>query len=128
MFKTTHSLILTCVLSALVGCTTRPPTTDDKQAAQQAAALEQAHAKIGMPAISNFSEKRMMKDIYELRDKPFPTHTYIVNEQQGCLNYLGTSVGYGLPYSTQFTAPTRPMDVCPNGSNYCWQQVPLGRA
>jgi len=83
------------------------PTTDEKQAAQQAAALEQAHSQIGMPAIGNFSEKRMMKDLYELRDKPFPTHTYIVNEQTGCLMYLGPSIGYGLPYATQYTSPTK---------------------
>jgi hypothetical protein len=82
-------------------------STDAKQAAAQAQALEQAHMQIGMPAIGNFSEKRMMKDLYELRDKPFPTHTYIVNEQTGCLMYLGPSVGYGLPYATQYTSPTK---------------------
>ena len=25
----------------------------------------------------------------------------------GCLNYMGPSLGYGLPYGTQYTAPTR---------------------
>lgn len=99
------------VVGALIGFIAAsacdPPSTDDKQGAEQAQALAQAHAMIGMPAIGNFSEKRMVKDLYELRDKPVSTHTYIVNEQTGCLMYLGPSVGYGIPYSTQYTAPTR---------------------
>lgn len=83
------------------------PTTDEKQAAEQAQSLEQAHVQIGMPAIGDFSEKRFVKDIYELRDKPMPTHAYIVNELNGCLLYLGPAIGYGLPYATQYTSPTR---------------------
>ena len=90
-----------------VGCEDHVPTTDEKQAKEQAQALEQAHAQVGMPAISDFAEKRMMKDLYEARDKPLPTHTYLVNEMAGCLNYMGPSLGYGLPYGTQYTAPTR---------------------
>jgi hypothetical protein len=60
-----------------------------------------------MPAISDFSEKRFVKEIYEMRDKPKPTHAYIWSDMRGCLTYLGTAIGYGLPYATQFTAPTR---------------------
>lgn len=124
MKTTTFASTLILVLFA-AGCDDRPPTTEEKQAQQQAQALEQAHQKIGMPAIGNFSEKRMMKDLYELRDKPFPTHTYIVNEQQGCLIYFGASVGYGLPYATQYTSPTRTDLVhITNGGGYSVQQVP----
>jgi hypothetical protein len=109
--------LLSAVMFAtfLGGCEYPPPTTDEKQAQEQAQALEQAHAQVGMPSIGNFSEKRMMKDLYELRDKPFPTHTYIVNEMTGCLMYLGPSVGYGLPYATQYTAPTKVAYVRPTG-------------
>lgn len=98
--------VVTAVL-AIAATSCGYKTLDDVQAAQQTKALEQAYAQIGMPAIGNFSEKRMMKDLYELRDKPFATHTYIVNEITGCLMYLGPSVGYGLPYATQYTAPTK---------------------
>lgn len=89
------------------GCDDPQTTTDEKQSAAQAASLEQAHASVGMPSISRFEEKRMLKDLYELRDKAIATHSYIVNEMKGCLVYLGPSVGYGLPYGTQFTSPTR---------------------
>lgn len=108
----------------LVACDEPGPTTDQKQSAAQAQALEQAHEKIGMPAIGNFSEKRMMKDIYELRDKPFPTHTYIVNEMAGCLIYLGPSVGYGLPYATQYTAPTKLSQIASYQGGWHWETVP----
>jgi hypothetical protein len=100
-----------------VGCA--EPTTDQKIAAAQAQALEQAHAQVGMPAIVGYQEKHMAKDIYELRDKAIATHTYLVNEMTGCLVYLGPSIGYGLPYAAQYTAPTR--DVSYSGGRY---QVP----
>jgi hypothetical protein len=71
-----------------------------------------------MPSLGNFEEKRMAKDIYELRDKAIATHTYAVNEMSGCLVYLGPSVGYGLPYATQYSAPTR---IDCGGSHSCMQ-------
>jgi hypothetical protein len=108
-------------LGMLDACDTAP-TTDQKQSAAQAAALEQAHEQIGMPAISDFHEKRMVKDLYELRDKPVPTHAYIFSEQRACLLYLGTAIGYGLPYATQYTSPTRLID---NGCGSCGKyQIP----
>lgn len=81
-------------------------TTDQKVAAAQAQSLAQAAEKVGMPAIVNFQEMRMAKDIYELRDKAIATHAYI-QTQQGCLLYLGPAVGYGLPYATQYSSPTK---------------------
>lgn len=102
--KASYLTIAACILFA-GAC--YQPNTDDKQAEAQAKNLKQAHEEIGMPAISNFAERRMMKDLYERRDKLLPTHTYIVDEMHGCLRYLGASMGYGLPYSTEFTSPTR---------------------
>ena len=58
-----------------------------------------------MPEIINWQEKRMMKTLYELRDQSIATHAYIVNSMQGCLVYLGASVGYGMPYATQYSNP-----------------------
>lgn len=105
MTKTRLAFVLTVLVALFLGCD--PPTTDDMQADEQAQALAQAHAQIGMPAVTHFAEKHEAKDIYEMRDKSLPTHSYIVNEMNGCLLYLGTSVGFGLPYATQYTSPTR---------------------
>ena len=62
---------------------------------------------VPLPSIVNWQEKRMMKSLYELRDQSVSTHAYIVNAMQGCLVYLGASVGYGIPYATQYSAPTQ---------------------
>lgn len=99
--------VICLLVMVTCGCEERTMTTDMKQSLEQSKALSEAHAQVGMPAIGDFSEKRMMKDLYELRDKPFPTHSYLVNEMAGCLVYLGPSIGYGLPYATQYTAPER---------------------
>lgn len=68
--------------------------------------IQESNRQIGMPAIVNFQERRMMKDLYEKRDAKIATHSYIVNQMRGCLVYLGASIGFGLPYATQFTSPT----------------------
>jgi len=63
---------------------------------------------VGMPAIVNFAEKRMFKDILELRDKMTPTYTYLVNEMNGSIGEkVCDSLGYGLPGATQYTNPQK---------------------
>jgi hypothetical protein len=66
--------------------------------------LKQIAQSVGMPAITNFSEKRMMKDILELRDQNKATITYLVG-MNNQLTKLCDSVGFGLPYATQYTDP-----------------------
>lgn len=66
----------------------------------------QAVQSVGMPSIVNFAEKRMMKDILELRDKNVATTTYLVG-MNNQLTKVCDSVGYGLPYATQYTNPQR---------------------
>jgi hypothetical protein len=82
---------------------------DVEQAQKTKQLNEEANRQLGMPAIINFQEKRMMKQLYELRDTEISTQTYIVNSMKGCLVYLGQSVGYGLPYATQYSNPQRIM-------------------
>ena len=96
------ALLLMAAAEGPSGCS---PTTDQVVAQQQAKTLAEAHAQVGMPEIINWQEKRMMKTLYELRDQSISTHAYIVNAMQGCLVYLGASVGYGMPYATQYSNP-----------------------
>jgi len=35
------------------------------------------------------------------------TYTYLYAEQTGKLTYLGETIGYGIPYATQFTNPQK---------------------
>jgi hypothetical protein len=78
--------------------------------------------EVGMPAIVNFSEKRMMKDIIELRDEMKPTYTYIV-DMNGKPHKVCDSLGYGLPYATQYTNPQMPQRTSDNGSVYVLPQA-----
>ncbi len=101
------SLFLLPCLLMLAGCL-EDERADKKAAIAQATTLNEAQAQVGMPAITNFQEKRMLKQVYELRDQTLATHAYIVNQFKGCLVYLGQSVGYGIPYAAQYSAPHVP--------------------
>ena len=94
---------------ALAACDQQPakPSSDQVMNRQQEQLSAEAAAQVGMPSIINFWEKRMAKTILEARDKTAATTTYIVAEQTGQLFKLCDSIGYGLPYSTQFTSPQK---------------------
>jgi hypothetical protein len=84
------------------------PSSDQKQQAQQEQILQQGTQTVGMPNIKNFREKKLLKDILELRDQDgLVTYTYVWCEMQGKYRYLGQSIGYGIPYATQFTNPQK---------------------
>jgi hypothetical protein len=100
-------LITLCAISMLAGCgQERAPTSNEIEHHKQEELSLRAVESVGMPAIINFAEKRMMKDILELRDQNVATTTYIV-DMNGNLHKICDSVGYGLPYATQYTAPQR---------------------
>lgn len=98
-----------CVsLAALSLCACPPaPSSNDTQRQQQETLLKEATSSVGMPAIHNFRERRLLKDIYEMRDQEgLITYTYLFSPMTGKLSFFCDSIGYGIPYSTQFTAPT----------------------
>jgi hypothetical protein len=72
---------------------------------QQEMLANQAVDAVGLPAITKFAEKRMMKTILEQRDQEVTTYTYLVGMNND-LKLLCHSVGYGLPYATQYTNPS----------------------
>jgi len=82
------------------------PTSDDLQNQKQEQANKQAVQTVGMPAIVNFQEKRILKDIYELRDTQIRTYTYIT-DLNGHLHKMCDSIGYGIPGGTQYTNPQK---------------------
>lgn len=111
-------IVVTLLGLVAVGCSNRESTSDTIQQSQQETLLKEATSQVGMPAIKNFRERKMMKDILELRDqKGLVTFTYLENLQPavirgrtamgGKLTYFGETVGYGLPYASQFTNPQK---------------------
>ena len=90
----------------LVGCDAPRETSTQIERKKQEEMSLQAVTQVGMPAITNFAEKRMFKDILELRDKNTPTTTYLVG-MNNQLTKVCDSIGFGLPYATQYTNPMR---------------------
>ena len=117
--KNLLALISIIFCFAIVGCeNTYTASSDEKQTEQQERILAEGTAQVGMPAINNFRERKLLKQILELRDQAdFVTYTYIENAIShevpgktalgGKFTYLGVSIGYGIPYSTQFTSPQK---------------------
>lgn len=100
------SVILLVVFMA--GCT--EDTADKAMREQTQQAMTEANAQIGMPAIKNFQERKLAKMIFELRDQEkLITYAYIVNHMTGELVFIGKCVGFGLPYSVQYTNPMKPL-------------------
>jgi hypothetical protein len=70
----------------------------------------EAWKQVGMPAVDNFQEMRILKQIIELRDRQLTTYTYTV-DRDAELHFLCPSMGYGIPYSTQMTNPEKLVDA-----------------
>lgn len=107
------NLLLTTVVAlglatpALAFWGTSTPSSDEAVAAQMERLLADAERQTGLPAITNFTEKRMVKWLYELRDQPnYRTFTYIVT-MNGKLVKICDSVGYGINASIQYSNPEK---------------------
>lgn len=103
--KTLILVVSVLFLSLFVACDVEE-SSDMKQRHQQEELSKQGNQQVGMPGITNFQEKRMLKMILELRDTEIKTTTYIV-DLNGQLHFLCNSVGYGVPYGVQYTNPMR---------------------
>jgi hypothetical protein len=99
--------VLFCGLS-LTGCIEDEDTADDTQRRQQEQMNKEATAQTGMPAITQFTERKNLKRILELRDRAkFVTYTYVMVPGTGERKFLCKSFGYGIPYATQYTNPEK---------------------
>ena len=87
--------------------TSSTPSSDKSTAEQMEQLLKEGERQTGLPAITNFTEKRMVKWLYELRDQPnYRTYTYIVT-MTGQLVKICDSVGYGINASIQYSNPEK---------------------
>ena len=100
--------------------------TEQEQTEQQGKLVSEAQKQCGMPALVNFQERKMMKKVIEQRDKAdLVCYAYLFSNQTGRLIYIGKCMGYGLPYSTQYTNPQR-VDLLTGGSVAIPQPDPNG--
>jgi len=109
----------------LAGCNVpSAPSADKVQREQQEQLSMQGVMSVGMPAVTNFAEKRMMKDIIEMRDQMRPTYTYLAGEMNGTIGEkVCDSLGYGLSGATQYTNPQK-IEWRSNGSIYSSSVLP----
>lgn len=92
----------------LTGCIEYTSSSDEVQQKQQERILKEGTAQTGMPAIKNFRERKLLKQIIEMRDQDgLVTYTYTVPETTGRPVFLCNSIGYGLPAATQYTNPQK---------------------
>lgn len=105
MKKKILGFVMACfAVITLVGCSNGSGSRSEEEKYQNNL-MDKAQETVGMPDITNFTERKMAKMIFELRDNAdLVTYSYIKNVN-GKYTYLGQSIGYGLPYSVQYTAP-----------------------
>lgn len=103
--NTKRIIFLAVSVLSLAGCSGRNSGNHIINQQQRNIDREAAY-KVGFPNITNFAEKREYKLIYELRDHMFPTITYLKGFH-GHLHKMCDSIGYGIPYSTQYSNPDR---------------------
>jgi hypothetical protein len=90
-------------------------TADQTQTQNQETMQTQAVQQIGLPNIVNFREMRTLKMVEELADQAVPTYSYLYNNMQGCLVYIGPTFGFPIPYATEYTNPSKVVDI--NGNS-----------
>jgi hypothetical protein len=97
-------LTLAAVSLLLTAC---DPSSDAIQSVQQERMLIEGTAQTGMPKITNFREKKLAREILEMRDQGLTTYTYLFSEMTGQLKFFCNSIGYPLPAATQYTNPQK---------------------
>jgi len=81
-----------------------------KRATEQS--MSEMYAQTGMPTIINWQERKLAKMIFELRDRTdLICYAYSYSEMTCQYNFIGKCMGYGLPYSVQYTNPSKIQDV-----------------
>lgn len=104
------NIIILILLLSIFGCGEIENTADMEQTDKTEKSMQEANRQVGMPAIVNFQERKLMKMILELRDKSdLVRYAYIIT-MNGTKVFLGKCIGYGLPYSVQYTNPMKRLD------------------
>ena len=99
-------LVLVCLSFVLIGCIEEDPGYIQQKQTKQL--MSEINRQVGMPNIHNFQQKKIMKMILEECDREnLICYAYIVAKYSGKFIYLGKCVGYGVPFSAQYTNPER---------------------
>ena len=107
--KTIYTVAAIVAAVALTGCDgTYEKSSDKKMVERQEEILQEADSRLGVPNIVNFREKARMKANYERRDQEgVITYTYTFSDVTGKFSFLCNSIGFPLPYATQYSNPEK---------------------
>ena len=118
--KTTKTLLLVAGFYLMAfnggGCEEGRSTAETKQTKQTNKILDEMNRQMGLPNIVNFQQKKLMKMVYELSDQEnLICYAYLKADYSGKLIFIGKCIGFGVPFSAQYTNPMKYFDD-PNGS------------
>jgi len=126
-------LIITVVICFLLsGCgllkDSKKNDAESRQAKATTQLLNEANREIGMPNVKNFQLKKIMKLVFEACDQEdLICYAYIKSDYQGKLMFIGKCIGYGVPFSAQYTNPMKVInpDTLPGQTYYSGEGVPV---
>lgn len=115
-------LVLLLIACFVLATCYSEPSTDKAMREATEQSFREANSQIGMPGIRNYQERKLAKMIFELRDQEnLICYAYIVAKMTGNLKFFGKCVGFGLPYSVQYTSPEKM--VYHHGNRYILPQA-----
>lgn len=101
-------LAMVMVVSALAGCDYVPEESVDlKEAKVTERQEQQASNTVGFPNIKNYTEKRRLKELYELRDNADLICYAYTQNRDGEMVYLYRTFGFGINASIQYSNPVK---------------------
>ena len=124
MKKVVFGVVTLMLLLSMGSCWNHKDNSNEVLAQKQEDLMQEANRQVGMPAIKNFQERKLMKMIMELRDQEnLVCYAYLKSEYTGKLTFFGKCIGYGLPYSVQYTNPEVVVPTYTNGGRI-WNVLP----
>jgi hypothetical protein len=106
-------LMVIVIFASFQGCDYETTESVDKQQTKkQESNQKDMYQKIQEPDIKNWTEKNLVSWLYELRDdSTLKCYYYTKNKMTGKYVYEGTCIGYGIPYSMQYSNPEKVVDL-----------------
>jgi len=92
-------------------CKPNESSAEQRQTKQTNKILDEMNRQIGLPNLANFQQKKTMKMVFEQCDREdLICYAYIKSDYQGKLMFIGKCLGYGVPFSAQYTNPEKTVD------------------
>lgn len=112
-----YLLVLVMAVMILPGCGRHQMSEATQAEASATTRLHERAADMhGMPNLVNFAEKAKLKRLLELRDDPnLVTYTYLVGEYDATPKFFCESIGFGIPFSAQYSNPVMPQRLYTGG-------------